>query len=36
MQLSATELFLAYRQAKVSLHQEQQGAWKISWARADA
>src|SRR5262245_44846684 len=35
MELSTTELFLAYRQAKASLHQEQQGAWKIAWARSE-
>ena len=35
MEISAAELFLAYRQAKISLHQEQQGAWKLSWAQAE-
>src|SRR5687767_6490413 len=35
MDISSAELFLAYRQAKISVHQEQQGPGKFVWARAE-
>jgi len=35
MEVSVAELFLAYRQAKVSIHQEHQGPWRLAWARAE-
>ena len=35
MEVSVAELFLAYRQAKVSIHQEHQGPWRLTWARTE-
>ena len=35
MDVSVAELFLAYRQAKASIHQEHQGPWRLAWARAE-
>ncbi len=35
MNVSVAELFLAYRQAKISIHQEHQGPWRLAWARAE-
>ena len=35
MQIPAAELFLAYRQAKAAIHQEQQSPWRLDWARAE-
>src|SRR5262245_19186823 len=35
MDVSTAELLLAYRQAKVSLHQEQHGPMRLIWAREE-
>src|ERR1700690_3021976 len=35
MEISETELFLAYRQAKCALHQERQGIGRIRLARSE-